>query len=152
MGEPYRCADLLLHIHAFARGRNDYSLGPYSTDSDGVARITRSDLEADVDSILDSDLMGHYAITECRPYVEISLWTPDEIVRAQKCRLTGWTSLLSGERRRWASMEELLALYSRALIATRSLLSLHAVPLRADWTDPAAKHSYDLRLKQPNAA
>jgi len=43
-GEAYRCADVLLRVHAFARHRNDFTLGPYPTDADGAARITKADL------------------------------------------------------------------------------------------------------------
>ena len=151
-GEPYRCADLLLRVHAIARRKNDFRLGPYPTDADGVARITRADLEAAVGSTLDSGLMDYYRIEDCHSTVQISLWTPDDISRAHNARSTTWTSLLSGELRRWHSMQELLALYSRALAATRSLSGLYALDIRAEWTDPSARHSYDMRLQQSNAA
>jgi hypothetical protein len=151
-GEPYHRADLLLSVHAFARRRNDYSLGPFPTDSSGVARITKADLQAEVSSNLDADCMGHYDICDCHSSVEISLWTPDEILRIHDFRLSHWTSLLSGEQRRWSSMADMLALYSRALVATRSLSGLHAIAFRADWTDSSEKYSYDLRLQKAKVA
>jgi len=43
-GEAYRCADLVLRVHAFARHKNDFTLGLYPTDADGAAHITKADL------------------------------------------------------------------------------------------------------------
>ena len=151
-GEAYRCADLLLRVHAFARRKNDFSLGPYPTDADGVACITKADLEAGVAATIDSGIMDYYRIEDCHPAVQISLATADDILRAHSSRSTSWTSLLSGERRRWHSIGELIALYSRALVATRSLAGLRPLDITAEWTDPSAKHSYDLRFLQSNVA
>jgi hypothetical protein len=151
-GQPCHCADLLLGVHAFARRRNDYSLGPFPTGSNGIARITKADLQAGVSDNLAADLMGHSDISDCHSSVEISLWTPDKILRIHDFRLSHWTSLLPGEQKRWSSMADMFALYSRALLATRSLSDLCASAFRADWTDCAAKYSYDLRLQKTNVA
>jgi hypothetical protein len=114
-GEPFRRADVLFGVHAAAQLKNDYWLGPYPTDENGVARISRDDLLADIEATHDSGLMDYAGIGTCAPVVEIMIWTAEGIRKALTARRETWRSLLKGEDRRWKSLAELIGLYERAL-------------------------------------
>jgi hypothetical protein len=144
-GEPFRRADVLLGVHAFARRKNDYWLGPYPTDEEGVARISREALLADVDATHDSGLMDYAGITECEPVVELAVWSADQIRQALVARREIWRSLLRGEERRWKSVPDLIALYERALtIANEEWAPVATVS--SDWSLPGLTHTHILMI------
>lgn len=55
---PIRMANVLFGITAFASRKNDYHLQPFGTDSEGLAKITKDQLEAEVAANLSSGLNG----------------------------------------------------------------------------------------------
>jgi hypothetical protein len=133
-------SNVLFRITAFARRRNDFHFQPFATNEEGTATITKQELEAGAANEYDSDLMGHVGVEECLPSVEIRLLSPEDIRRAIEARKT-WTQLLSGERERWSSLEELLATYRNA--NNRRLLVRDSSSIRADWSTPGAEFSYE---------
>ncbi len=46
-GVPFRQPDILIYVHLLARNKNDFHLGPYPTDAEGIATFTRLDLLAE---------------------------------------------------------------------------------------------------------
>jgi hypothetical protein len=127
-GKPVRVSNVLLKIHAFANYKNDFNLQPFVTGEDGVVCVTRSDLEAAIAAHYDSGLMDYRNFTECKPEVEISAISVDDIERAVSARRKIWTNLLSGEKNRWSTIEELIATYERAVNGKVSVK-----PLRTSW-------------------
>jgi energy-coupling factor transporter transmembrane protein EcfT len=146
-GKPFRCADTLVYVNATARRKNSFHLGPYPTDSDGIARITKQELEAQVSATQDSGLMDYGSIDDCYPLVEIILATPEAISRALEARTKTWTGLLKGEEKRWKSIEELRTLLRRAVNATRAISILDPVCIRDEWVKPMAKYDYSFRVQ-----
>lgn len=138
---PIRLPSVLFKVTLFARQRNDFTLGPFATDADGFVTILRRELDADVASNYDSDLMGHYHVNDCIPKVEIRLWSAEDIARAVRARTTIWTKLLSGERERWNSIEELLTVYRNANNAR--LAVDQSTPIRDDWVKAGAEYTYN---------
>lgn len=127
-GKSVALADVLFRIHAFARRKNDFYLQPFPTNSDGVAVISRSELNAEVSATYDSGLMDYCGIDECSTKVEISVLTIDDIQRAIHARTTVWKQFLKGEEQRWSSIEALVELYRRAAND-----QVRAESLRVDW-------------------
>jgi hypothetical protein len=113
-GIPVRISNVLFRVHMFANRKNDFLLGPFATDADGVATITRAQLLAEAAAHYDSGLMDYDQIEECKPVVEIAPMEPSDIDRALKSRITLWKNLLQGETERWASIEELCNVYRNA--------------------------------------
>lgn len=64
---PVRLAGVLFEITLFARQTNDFNLSPFGTDADGLVTIPRRDIDAEVKSNYDSDLMGHGHVTTVPP-------------------------------------------------------------------------------------
>lgn len=150
-GEPYQCADILVGVRAIARRKNDFYLGPYPTNADGVSTFTKADLQADVEATYDSGLMDYCHITDCQPFVEIKLWSLDEISKAITARTETWTSLLKGEKVRWRSIDELVAVFRRALLATRPISGSSEPHIRGEWNDSAAQYDYVIYVETKTA-
>ena len=150
--DPVGLANVLFSITAFARRRNDFHFGPFPTDGEGIARITKQQLDAGVADEYESDLMGHVGVEECLPSVEIRVLSPEDIGRALEARKY-WRHLLSGERKRWSSLDELLALYRNAT-NIRLLMVPDSSAIRADWSAPEAEFSYEFIVTPlpPNAS
>jgi hypothetical protein len=148
-GEPFRRADILVGIHTLARHKNDFHLGPYPTNTDGVSIITQKDLQAEVKATYSSGMMDYNNINDCFPLVEIRLWSIEEISRSLECRTNIWNGLLEGENERWNSIDELLALYRRALAAS-SLISgpFHLLKIRDEWAKERAVFDYTFNIQQ----
>ena len=138
-GSSIRMSDVLFRIKVFARRKNDYSLAPFATEDEGLATITKAQLESEVAADHDSGVMDYAGISTCSPVVEIHLLTDEEIRRAIEARSTIWTKLLSGERDRWQSIEQLLAVYKNA--NNHRLLALEPT-LRPVWNGLGTNHSY----------
>jgi hypothetical protein len=137
-GTPVRMSDVLFRITAFARQKNDYRLQPFATDSEGLATITREQLEAEVAANHESGLMDYAHISRCSPVVEIGLLTDEEIRGAIDARKI-WTSLLAVERDRWESLEQLLTLYRNA---NNSGLLAPEPAMRLVWNGRGTEYSY----------
>ena len=140
-GEPFCCADILIHVRTFARHKNDFHLGPYATNSGGFCTFTKQEMLADERTHFDAGLMDYTGIKDCFSLVELSLDTEKDVSATIECRKTVWTNLLNGESERWRSIEELLAQYERALIATQSI-NPGGMPIRAEWSEPAENREY----------
>ncbi len=113
-GIPAHISNVLFTVHIFANKKSDLLLGPFVTDTTGVATITKTRLLAEAAAHYDSGLMDYSRIEECKPEVEIAPMQPSEIHRALVSRKTQWTQLLQGETERWASIEELCSAYQNA--------------------------------------
>src|SRR5215467_14113559 len=137
---PIRMANVLFGITAFASRKNDYHLQPFGTDSEGLATITKDQLEAEVAANLSSGLMDYDHISGCSSTVEIRMLTNEEIERAVKARQTMWRALLDGERDRWQSIEQLLAFYEHA--SNSRLLAIRPA-MRVTWRWDTAEYSYN---------
>ena len=111
---------------------------PFATDAAGLATITKGQLESEVAKNLDWGVMDYAHIEGCSSVVEICLLTEGEIRRAIEARNT-WKELLSGERDRWESLEQLLAVYKNA--NNGRLLALEPT-LRPVWNGRETNHSY----------
>jgi hypothetical protein len=137
-GSSIRMSDVLFRITAFATRKNDYCMQPFATDDEGLATITKAQLESEVAKNQDSGVMDYAGIITCSPIVEIRLLTDEEIRRATEARKI-WKRLLSGERDRWESLEQLLAVYKTA--NNGRLLTLEPT-LRPVWNGLETNHSY----------
>jgi hypothetical protein len=139
---------VLIGVKAFARSKNDYSLGPYATSADGLARITRNDLQAEIEAAHDSGLMDYAGIAQCNPIVQLFVWSAEDIRKALSARHNVWSFLLRGERDRWGSTAELLALYDRALVVAENRLAGFVTPVDSNWCQPdqILEHGIDITL------
>jgi len=146
-GEPFRCADVLVGVHTFARHKGDFHLGPYPTSADGISVISKKDLQAEVDATYESGLMDYCHIKDCFPLVEIRLWSAEQISKALECRNKVWRELLTGEKERWKSIDELKELYRRALTASNLISGqFHLAKIRDEWVNEAATFDYTFNL------
>jgi hypothetical protein len=89
-GIPVRVANVLFRVHAFANRKNDFSLGPFATDVEGVATITKRDMLAEATAHYDSGLMDYDRIENCQPVVEIAAMGPSDIDKALRARTSVW--------------------------------------------------------------
>jgi hypothetical protein len=135
--EPLRVANVLFFVHAFANRKNDFSLGPFATDAEGVATIMKRDLLAEAAAHYDSGLMDYEVIENCNPIVEIAVMEPLAIEQALVARTNVWKTLLRGESERWTSIEELRNLY-RTAANTR----ISAQAIRVRWDESTNEFEY----------
>jgi hypothetical protein len=136
---PIKMGRVLFRIRLSARRKNDFILQPFASDDDGLVKILRKELEANVEDVYDSDLMGHVSVSECVPSVEIRILSQDDIDRAIEARKI-WTTLLVGERDRWTRIEQLLDVYKNA--NNRLLFTDQLPSIRDDWNKVGAEYSY----------
>lgn len=88
--------------------------------------------------------MDYAPIESAEPSVVIRVCSNQEIQKAIAARTTLWKSLLRGEKERWGSMENLLALLRSAANAT-------CQPLNAAygiWGEPGAHYEYDIQIRE----
>ena len=137
---PVRMSNVLFVITAFPDRKNDYHLGPFGTDSKGLATITQRQLEAEAAANVDTGVMDYSHISACSSWVEIRMLTDEEIERAVQARKNVWRTLLAGERDRWQSMEQLLTFYRNA---NNSRLHATNAALRVRWKGDASEYSYN---------
>ena len=97
-----------------ALAKNDYQLGPFVSDAEGVVRITREACRAFVEAEHDSGLMDYAGVEQCDARVQILVLTGGEAETAARTRGTVWRTLLRGEDRLFASIEALVAIYAHA--------------------------------------
>ena len=91
---PIRLANVLFVVRAFANRKNDFVLGPFATDQDGVVKITKRDLMAEATANYDTGIMDFDSVENCKPVVEIAAMKASEIEKALQARTTIWTKLL----------------------------------------------------------
>jgi hypothetical protein len=132
-----RVPNILFLIHTFANYRNDFELGPFVSDADGVVTITRRELLADADAHYDSGLMDYRAVEDRKDAVEIRAMESQQVEKALDARTRTWTGLLRGEFRRWADIEELRNVYR-----TAANKRISAQALRVQWNGSQSEVEY----------
>jgi hypothetical protein len=110
---PFRVPEVIVEIYTSGCRKNNYHLGPFFSDADGVVTITREMLERAASDELATGLMDYGGIGECAPDVAIRPWTKSEVTRAVEAR-EYWTSLLPGEAAEYRSIDELIQRYTQA--------------------------------------
>jgi len=106
--EPLMVENVAVYIKTKARRKNDFRLGPYFSDINGIIGIDREDFMNEVNATYDSGLMDYSSIESNFPEVEIAPYNKDEIARMIDSRTKVWTSLLNGEKERWSSIDVLI--------------------------------------------
>jgi hypothetical protein len=134
---PLRVANVLFIVHTFANRKNDFKLGPFATDAEGVVTIVRRDLLAEASAHYDSGLMDYNVIEDCQPVVEIAAMEPQTIEQALVARTNVWKTLLRGESERWTNIEELRNLYR-----TAANKGISAQAIRVRWDGSANEFEY----------
>ena len=134
---PLRVANVLFFVHAFAKRKNDFTLGPFVTNEEGVATITKRDLLAEATAHYDFGLMDYDAVENCQPFVEIKALEAMEIQKALDARTRTWNRLLRGESERWANIEDLRNLYR-----TAANNRISAQPARVRWDGTESECEY----------
>ena len=134
---PLRVANVLFIVHTFANRKNDFKLGPFATDADGVVTIVKRDLLAEASAHYDSGLMDYDVIEDCQPIVEIAAMEPQAIEQALVARTNVWKTLLRGESERWTDIEELRNLYR-----TAANMRISAQAIRVRWDGSANEFEY----------
>ncbi|MCU1285648.1 MAG: hypothetical protein JWO13_1998 [Acidobacteriales bacterium] len=142
-GEPLTVANLLFGIRAFARHKNDFYLAPFATNADGVARIQKRELMAEVEAHYDSGLMDYCSILDCHQGVVIYLLSRENVERSLHSRTHVWKTLLKGEKNRWSSLDELLNLYRFA-----ANNRFRAEEISANWNGSQPEYKYQLIAEQ----
>jgi hypothetical protein len=127
-------------IQTAACRKNDYHLGPFFSEADGIVRITRAMLERDVSDTLSTGLMDYGGIEECAPDVAIRAWTPAETARAGEGRREVWTDLLAGEALEYRSIEELIGRFARSV---NHYLRVPEDGIRDRWDGSRRRVEYD---------
>ena len=100
--------NILLYIKTHARHKNDFELGPFVSDKDGIITISKSDLDNEVAATYDSGLMDYSSIDSNFSFVELRLYDQVEIDKLIESRTKAWKTLLKGETERWTSMNHLV--------------------------------------------
>ena len=100
--------NILLYIKTYARHKNDFCLGPFVSDQEGIISITKNEIEREVTATYESGLMDYSGIENCFTFVELRLYDQDEIDKMIKSRSKVWTTLLKGEKERWTSINHLI--------------------------------------------
>jgi hypothetical protein len=97
---PLRVANVLFIVHTFANRKNDFKLGPFATDAEGVVTIVKRDLLAEASAHYDSGLMDYNVIEDCQPVVEIAAMESQAIEQALVARTNVWKTLSHGSQQR----------------------------------------------------
>lgn len=130
-------ANVLFIVHTFANRKNDFKLGPFATDAEGVVTLVKRDLLAEASAHYESGLMDYNVIEDCQPVVKIAAMEPQAIDQALLARTNVWKTLLRGESERWTHIEELRNLYRRA--TNKGIL---AQAIRVRWDGSANEFEY----------
>ena len=136
-GKALKLSNVLFRVRAFAVRKNDFDLGPFPTNNDGVATITKSDLLNEAAAHYDSGLMDYNRVETCKPDVRIEAMKASEIDKALEARTRVWTALLRGESHRWTSIEELRNVYR-----TAANHSVNAETINARWNGRSTEYEY----------
>ena len=106
--QDFSLDNILLYIKTYARHKNDFYLGPFASDKNGIITITKNDLDNEVTATYESGLMDYSSIDNSFTFVELRLYDQDEIDKMITSRTEVWTSLLKGEKERWTSINHLV--------------------------------------------
>jgi hypothetical protein len=140
MGEDYRVPNIVFSVDTHAWHKNDYRLGPFFSDDNGVVAITRELLDIYVQAELDSGLMDYTRISDCYSMMEIRLWAENDLEEAIKGRQL-W-GLLKREKTLWESPEELIERFRNA--NNRNLAIAEGFSrIRDEWDGSKREYAYD---------
>ena len=134
----YRVENVILGVHTFARFRNDYYLGPFFSNTDGLVTITKEALRAGVEQSIAYALMDYMDVDTCFPLIEIYFMQQKNIdfviERLQAGRITRW------ELELWNSAEELIMRYSNS---GNKDLRIPSKGFRDEWDGSQDKYNYN---------
>jgi len=94
------CGKRAVHCPHVCEQENDFKLGPFATDAEGVVTIVKRDLLAEASAHYDSGLMDYNVIEDCQPVVEIAPMEPQAIEQALVARTNVWKTLSHGSQQR----------------------------------------------------
>jgi hypothetical protein len=135
--------NILLYIKTHARHKNDFYLGPFVSDKNGVITITKNDLDNEVTATYESGLMDFSSIENSFTFVELRLYDQNEIDKMIESRTKSWTSLLKGEKERWTSINHLVDTLKKS--NNKHLLLYDSTKrIRADFD--GTQNEYDFQL------
>lgn len=106
--QDFSVDNILLYIKTNARHKNDFYLGPFVSNKNGVITITKNDLDNEVTATYELGLMDYSSIENSFSFVELRLYDQNEIDKMIESRTKAWTSLLKGEKERWTSINHLV--------------------------------------------
>jgi hypothetical protein len=136
----YHVANVVFSVDTHARSKNDYHLGPFFSDENGVVKITRELLDIYIEAELESGLMDYTHISDCYSLVEIRLWSEADLDRAIEGRKT-W-GLLGREKTLWKSLEGLIDKFHHA--GNRNLSVIEGFNrVRDEWDGQQQEYSYE---------
>lgn len=69
--EPFHSPDAALFVRTFARRKNDYHLGPFFSDPEGIVAIDGAVCQRLADAHLEMGIMDRYRVSECFSLVEL---------------------------------------------------------------------------------
>ena len=107
-GLPENISEIAIRIHVFARKQNDYLLGPYFSNDEGIIEISKEEIEYEIQATLDSGLMDYFPIEDALTMAKIYPYSSMEIEKMIKTRKNSWRMLLKGEDKRWKTIRELI--------------------------------------------
>jgi hypothetical protein len=141
--QDYRVPNIVFSIDTHARHKNDYHLGPFFSDENGVVTITRELLDIQIEATLDSGLMDYTHISDCYSLIEIRLWSENDLERAIEGRRT-W-GLGKREKDLWKSPEELIDAFRAA--NNRNLVFVDGFSrIRDEWDGSKREYAYDFHV------
>jgi carboxypeptidase C (cathepsin A) len=137
--------NFLLYIKTYAKHKNDFYLGPFVSDKNGVITITKNDLDNEVTATYESGLMDYSSIENSFTFVELRLYDQNEIDKMIESRTKAWTSLLKGEKERWTSINHLVDTLKKS--NNKHLLLYDSTKLiRADFDGTQNEYEFQLDI------
>ena len=140
-GNAFQLENVLFTITSFALRKNNFRLGPFASNRQGVIEFTKADLLAEASANYDTGVMDFDSIENCHPEVLIAAMSEKEVEGALYARANIWKSLLNGESQRWNSIDELRETYRTA---SNKLIS--AEPLQTRWDGERSEYEYSIRV------
>ena len=135
--------NILLYIKTHASHKNDFELGPFVSDKDGIITISKSDLDNEVAATYDSGLMDYSSIDSNFSFVELRLYNQIEIDKLIESRTKAWKTLLKGETERWTSINHLVDTFKKS---NNKLLLLYDSTRRIRADFDGTQKEYDFQL------
>ncbi len=137
--------NILLYIKTHASHKNDFELGPFVSDKDGIITISKSDLDNEVAATYDSGLMDYSSIDSNFSFVELRLYNQIEIDKLIESRTKAWKTLLKGETERWTSINHLVDTFKKS---NNKLLLLYDSTrrIRADFDGTQTEYDFQLEI------
>jgi hypothetical protein len=137
---------IALEVHAFARAKNDFFLGPFFSDA-GVVTITKEALERSAAIHLDFGLMDYHALSECYSMVEIralSAADVDRAIQARKAELKQGSFFSKHETEWWGSPKDLVGRLKES--GNRDLKDPGPIRVRDEWNGSKLDVEYEYRV------